>query len=584
MVEIRQQLRTVFATLFVLCGIALSAQKLTLAISTDTITTDDEFIVYLSGELQNFSSYATLPDVPGLVTVSHSESFNYNSSSKAATIKQTYAMKAISAGDYTIGAAWIQTGSKRIFSNQVHLHVTAGENPVSNGMVFMRFVPEKSTVYSGEKVRASLYLYSSPEYNASGDYPIASSYSGFWSEVDPAYLGNTDTVVYINGKRFNRRTIKSEFLYPNVIGDVSMPEYTYSCYLSKLDDDMYSWDSYDMSFDLKSEPTVITVLDLPKHDSLPGWSGDVGQYEMRCKFSSDTTKCWEPIIVTMYITGEGNFQFMSTPQLSLPAGLRATVISSQDSSTYEYDYYDDYDYKAIETGKVFKYRITPEKEGDYNLAGVAFTYFDPKKEQYITIQSDSVHLHVTPGEKIEPDSVNNLPGSFFEKKGKKEDAATIIFICIALGLIPVGAFVYYRYRKNKRRKKEEADKEAERLAALAQTAEYVPPPDTTIDQANALIHGAGQYLQTGMVIPAVNNLYEALVIRLTGVTKMRREEISVNSLRYKLRSVKMDQALIDSIIEQYEDLMLKRYTMSPADTAAVHVLVVRTADLINRLR
>jgi|GEM_PF-1544431 hypothetical protein len=566
-----------------LCSIFLSAQKLVLTISSDTISTDDEFVVTLSGEMQNFSSYATLPDVPGLITVSHSESFNYNSSNKAATIRQTYTMKAISAGDYKIGAAWIQNGSKRIFSNQIQLHVLAGENPLSNGTVFMRLIPEKSTVYTGEKVRAFLYVYSSPEYSVSGDYPIATSYSGFWSQADDDFPEGRDTVVYINGERFNRTIIKSEYLYPNVVGNVLMPEYTYSCYLSKNDDDVYSWDSYESSFDLKSEPTTITVIDLPPHDSLPGWSGDVGQYNMKCTYSNDTTNCWDPIILTMYITGKGNFQFMSTPQLSLPPGMRSTVLSAYDSTTYEYDVNDNYDYKATEFGKVYKYRITPEAEGDFNLSAVAFTYFDPKKDQYVTIQSDSFALHVNPGQKIQSDSVNNLPDSFFDKKGKKEDMANVIFLCIALALIPVGAFVFYRYRSNRKKKQEAAKKEEERLAKLAENAEYVPPPDTTIDQANALIHGAGQYLQTGMVVPAVNNLYEALVIRLTGITKMRREEISVNSLRYKLRSLKFDQSLIDSTIEQYEDLMLKRYTMTSAQNALVHGLIARTADLINKL-
>lgn len=576
--------RVSFTAFLMLCGTVLPAQSLTLTISTDSISTDDAFTVYLEGEMSNFSSYATLPDVPGLVTVSHTESFNYNSSTKAATIKQSYSMKAINAGDYTIGPAWIQSGSRRIYSNPLRLHVDAGENPFSNGMVFMRCIPEKTTVYAGEKVRAKLYLYSAPEYNVSGDYPTATSYSGFWSEADPSYLRSTDSTVFIKGKAFNCRAIHSEFLYPNAIGVLKMPEYSYTCYFSKADEDAYSWDSYDMTFDLKSEPSTITVVDLPQHDSLSGFAGDVGQFNMTCKFSADTTKCWEPITFTMYVTGNGNFQFMMTPTITVPPGLRAVNILARDSATYDYDYYDDYDYKATEIGRVYKYRITPEKEGDFDLSSIAFSYFDPQKNKFVTIESDSFSLHVLPGDTIQPDLINNLPDSFFEQKGKKQEAATVVFISIALGLIPIGAFVFYRYRRNKRKKKEEEEKEAERLAALAGNEEYVPPPDTTIEQANALLHGATQYLQTGMVIASVNNLYEALVIRLTGIGKMRREEISVNSLRYRLRMAHMDPRLIETIVEQYEDLMLKRYTLSPADTAAAHILIVRTTDLLQKLR
>ena len=580
MVARRSVFHILFTAVILLCGILLPAQSITLSSDHDTVTTDDQFIVTLEGELGNFVNYASLPDVPGLVTISHSESFNYNATSKNAVIKQTYVMKAISAGDYTIGGAWIQSGSRRIYSNAVHVHVNAGENPMSNGMVFMRVVPEKNTVYAGEKVRMNLYIYNSPEYTVSGDNPTATSYSGFWYQADPDFEDENDTTVYIKGQRMHRRTIYSEFLYPNATGVLQLPTYTYTCYMSRYDDDVYSYDNYDQTFDLVSEPTTITVLDLPQHDSLPGYAGDVGQYKIKCSLSKDSTKCWEPVTYTMYITGTGNFQFMMTPQLSVPAGLRAVNIVAQDSITYEYDYDDDYDYRATETGKVFRYLITPEKEGVFDLSTVAFTYFDPKKKQYVTLSSDSFSLHVAPGTKITPDTTNNLPASFFEKKTKERNKVLIGVIIAGLIILPAGGFVYYRHRKKQQQLK--AEEEARRTAVI-DDSEFVPPPDKSLEQANALIQGAGQYLQTGLVIPAVNNLYEALIARISGVAKMRREEISLNSLRYKLKLVKMNDQLIDEVIEQYEDLMLKRYTLSPADTAAAHVLIVRTADLVRRM-
>lgn len=572
--------RLVITAAFLLCGIFLPAQSITLSVNKDTITTDDQFVIELEGELGNFTNYATLPDVAGLVTLSHSESFNYNTSNKNAVIRQTYTMKAISAGDYTIGPAWIQAGSRRVYSNALHLHIEAGDNPMSNGMVFMRVIPEKSTVFAGEKVRMNLFLYSSYDYSVSGSYPTATSYSGFWSEPDAEYVRSNDTTVYIDGKRFRRQTIYTEFLYPNATGTLQLPTYTYTCYLSSYSDDVYDYGSDDVSFDLISEPTTITVLDLPAHDTLPGYAGDVGQYKIKCSLSKDSTKCWEPVTYTMYITGTGNFQFMMTPQLSVPAGMRATIVSAEDSITYEYDYDDDYDYRATETGKVFTYLITPEKEGSFDLSGIAFSYFDPKKKQYVTVTSDSFHLHVAPGNKITPDVTNNLPTSFFEKKDKAHNTSLIVTIIAGLVVLPIGGFVFYRRRKKQQQRKAE---EAARLTAAIDDSEFLPPPDTSLGQANALIQGATQYLQAGLIVPAVNNLYEALIARIAGVAKMRREEISLNSLRYKLKLMKIDDQLINEVIEQYEDLMLKRYTISPADIGSVHVLIARTADLILKL-
>jgi hypothetical protein len=154
----------------------------------------------------------------------------------------------------------------------------------------------------------------------------------------------------------------------------------------------------------------------------------------------------------------------------------------------------------------------------------------------------------------------------------------VIFLCAALVGIPLIGYMLVRRRKKKKELEEHEEKA--RLAALEAVPEYIPPPDTSLDQARALIHGAGQYLQSGAVLQSVNNLYEALIVRICGLTKMRREEISVNTLRYQLRLAHLEESLINDMIVHYEDLKLKRYTIGPADAAAAHILIVRTANLV----
>ena len=561
------------------CAVPAFAQTLTIQTSSDSVSSDDDFTIVLDGELGNFSNYATLPDVPGLIVVSHNESLNMNASSKNATVHQTYTMKAISPGDYTIGPAWIQAGSRRIYSNTVHVHVYSGINPISNGLVFIRVEPSKEKVYAGEKVSVAVRLYVADDYYVSGSYPYAESYSGFWKEEPDYdysydyYDSYYDSTVYIKGKKFKCRTLIKENLYPNAVGDILLPTYTYVCSVSADDEDMYTYDNYDQSFELRSQPSSITVLALPDHDSLPGFAGDVGKFKMRCIMTEDSTSEWDPVNFTMWITGEGNFQFMMAPDLALPAGLRAQALLSVDTTVWDGGEY--------VTGKMFRYTITPEKQGNYDLSGLAFSYFDAKTGDYITLHADSFHLEVTPGVKIENDTVNNLPGSFFDKK-EKENGYLVFYIVAGALIVPVVAFVLLR-RRRKRKEAEEAEAERLRFEKENEYPEYIPPPDTTKEQSNALLHGAGQYLQNGLVLQSVNNLYEALIVRLTGVTKMRREEISVNTLRYKMRMAKIDDAVINDVIEHYDELKLKRYTLSPTDGAAAHILIVRTADLIRKL-
>ena len=174
--------------------------------------------------------------------------------------------------------------------------------------------------------------------------------------------------------------------------------------------------------------------------------------------------------------------------------------------------------------------------------------------------------------------MNYLPDSFFTAKGKKNNAAMVIILCAVLIGLPLIGFIVVNRRKKKKEQLEQEEKA--RQAAGNAVPEYIPPPDTSLDQARALIHGAGQYLQAGAVLQSVNNLYEALIVRICGMTRMRREEISVNTLRYQLRLAHLEESLINEMIVHYEDLKLKRYTIGPADTAAAHILIVRTANLV----
>lgn len=568
--------RQFFAAVLLIAAGHLHAQSLSLSSSADTISTEDELIIELRGELGNFSNYATMPDVPGLMVISHSESFNYSAASKSATVHQSYVMKPVAPGDYLIGPAWIQAGSRRVYSNSLHVHVSSGKNPMTTGTVMLRCEPSKKTVYAGEKITVAVRLYVEDGFYASGDYPIAESYSGFWTDKDAGYNfddsyydSGYDSTLYIKGKKFKRRTLLTENLYPNATGELLLPKYIYSCYLTRTDQDVYSYAPH-VSFDLGSEQTMITVLPLPDHDSLPGFGGDVGRFTVSAELSDDSTRAWEPVTYTLWISGEGNFQLMMAPVLSLPQGLRAQNVYNSDTSVWNGS-------KRVDA-RMFRYRITPEREGDYDLTEVLYSYFDPSQEKYVSVPADSFRLHVEPGQKMESDTVNNLPDSFFTGTGKKNNAAMIIILCAVLIGLPVVGFIVVERRKKRKQLLEQ--EENARRAALEAVPEYIPPPDTSLDQARALIHGAGQYLQAGAVLQSVNNLYEALIIRICGLTKMRREEISVNTLRYQLRLAHLDENLINEIIVHYEDLKLKRYTIAPADTGAAHILIVRTANLI----
>ncbi|HTF03024.1 MAG TPA: hypothetical protein VK826_03330 [Bacteroidia bacterium] len=555
---------------FLLLTLALRAQSLTLSVARDTFNMQDEITINLEGELGNFNNYATLPAIQGLMLMSHDKSFDYSGTNKKVLISQTFRFKAVTSGDFTAGPAWIQNASGRIFSNSVQFHVRKSSNPVSNGLVFLRCETDKKKVYTGEKITVSLQLYCAAEYDAGGDYPLANSYTGFWKQDDPSYQNNGETLVHINDQPFFRKTIAREFLFPNTTGILLLPQYMYTCSINARSNESSGLDAYGVTFDLKTDPVAITSIALPPHDSIPGYSGDVGHFTIASSLRRDTTEAWSPVPLTLTIMGEGNFQFLIAPVLNLPAGLRAQLVSSEDSVID--------DHQRFIGARIFTYLITPEKAGVYDLANIGYSYFDPDQKKYITLYLPDYKLHVNPAAQIETDSVSNLPDSFFTRRAKSK-----IPLIITLSVVAVfGAIVFFVIARKRKKEKRAKQEELDRLKAAAEQ-DYVPPPDRSLENALAMTQSSGLYLQNGLPIPAVNALYEALIVRICGVTKMRKEEISVNTLKYRLALAKNSEETISETMQLYEELKLKRYALSPSDLPLAHQLLRRTVEVLGKL-
>lgn len=552
---------------FALATTCLS-QNLKLTIAKDSITFNENAVLTLTGELRDFNNYATLPEVDGLVVTHRTASYTLNHSNGRIKVTQTFTMQPIRPGDFEIGPAYIESGTKRIYSNSVDLNVEQTTASGNNNIVFLRCEPNKKKVYIGEMITLTLRLYHRADINFSGDRPYAHSFSGFWYQegsIDGMY---EDTVITVNGLKYVGETLYKEYVFPNSTGELYLPKYEYACYINFYGADANSL-SIDQQVQLVSAPVNITALPLPDHDTLTGYNGDVGSFSISSMLETETTKAWEPIQLTITISGQGNFPFMMAPELHLPDGLKAQLSQSNDSVISLFNHY--------EGQKKFIYLITPEKEGNYDLSGFTYTYFDPYKDQYVTLTTPGYSLHVDPGEKLEADTESNLPDSFLVAKSHKTTILLISFV----GLFAAGAIAIYIAAEKKKKKLSNAaiatvsNKEPE--------SEFSAPADSSIEKSQAFLNSATLFLQNGQCVQTVNALYDALNIRICGITKMRREEISANTLKYKLALARISPDTISETLELYEELKLKRYTMSPSEIDVARILLQRTALLLAKL-
>jgi uncharacterized protein (DUF433 family) len=550
-------------------GSMLHAQNITIRSDKSDYQIYDEVVISLDGELSDFTQYATLPAIYGLTLSGVDQNFDNSAPGNKVRIHQTFRYIANQSGDYEIGPAVIYSGTKRYFSNTISMHVAQDARFEAEGLAFIKTEISGKTFFLGERIPVYTRLYYRNDYSVETSSVFATDYKGFWHPDVTTYFsynGKPDSIVIIRGKSYFTRLIAVDYLYPNAVGKLKIPEYSTSLTLTEKSDD---YDSYSTSVDVNSLGSEINVIDLPARDSLPGYNGDVGELDFRVLLNDTITEEWNPVRLKVILSGKTNFSMMIPPALSLPHGMRLEFIKSYDSLSFT----------DIESAwKIFEYQLIAEKQGDYDLDGLAYSYFNTKKREYITLYGDTIHLHVTPGTKIDADSESNLPDTFLSAKSTLPRLLLVVMACIAGASLLV--FFILRYRKTKAANQAEALKAAE----VRKETEYTVPIDTTDQQAVAMINSAGLMLRNGQCAQSVDTAYQALIIRICGVTKLKPQEVSAQNLRYKLKNKITDTAALEALVLHIDELKLRRYSLKGSEFELAAGLIDRTRNMLDLLR
>ena len=134
---------------------------------------------------------------------------------------------------------------------------------------------------------------------------------------------------------------------------------------------------------VKSDPVSLEVKALP--GGAPAtFSGAVGSFTMTAEANPKRVQIGDPITIKAAISGRGNFDRMNAPELSDERGWH----KYPPSSNFKQD-----DDVGISGTKTFELVISPNEKLT-NVPPLAFSYFDPVKEKYVTLQSEAVPLMV----------------------------------------------------------------------------------------------------------------------------------------------------------------------------------------------
>jgi len=137
---------------------------------------------------------------------------------------------------------------------------------------------------------------------------------------------------------------------------------------------------------IQSETATLNVKPLPPN-APPNFSGAIGNFTMTADARPKTVQVGDPITVTSTITGRGNFDRMNGPALEDERGWHKYPPSSK----FKQD-----DDVGISGEKTFEMVIAPNEKKPA-VPPLVFAYFDPIKENYVTLRSDAVPIQVEGG-------------------------------------------------------------------------------------------------------------------------------------------------------------------------------------------
>ena len=302
-------------------------------------------------------------------------------------VNYTYYLTAPAKGKYTIGSATMRVAGKTYKSKPITVEVTEGGSPNVAGSpqtlptdnIFIRASLDKKEVYQGEQVLLTYKLYT--RYNIQNYTPPTTKYIGFYKRDINIARPHLSREV-INGKVYHSGIIHQVVLFPQNTGDLKLEPAEMA---ANVEIDFFR----SSRVDLKGNPLSLHVKPLPDKGRPEDFTGAVGDFRLSTDISTTSTTTDEPITFKMTISGEGNLVLINAPKLSLPP----------DFEVYEPEVRDDISTAAgkMRGSKSFDYLIIPRRPGEYSLNEMTFNYFDPKKQRYIELKSESYTLDIQRG-------------------------------------------------------------------------------------------------------------------------------------------------------------------------------------------
>lgn len=471
---------SLFAFLIILSGICLAQEPILNANASKTrvVVGEDLQISYsINGNASSFKG-PSLNDFDVYAGPNQSSSVSIINGNFSQSISFSYIILAKKEGKFTIPPASVVANGKRIESKPITIEVVKGGASARSGQqtqsdggsdygndIFIKCSVSKTKAYTGEQLIATYKIYTRLNIvdNSLTQMPIL---NGFWSED----ITSKDRNVQLHtenyeGINYQVAELKKLLLFPQRSGTLELDPLALDVIVrqevrgrSNNIWDIFGGGYRDARVTVKSRPVKVEILPVPEAGKPENYTGGVGNFSIEATISKEKVKTDEAVTLKFVVSGKGNLKLLEQTKPKFPADIEVydpTVTDKIITSA-----------TGMSGSRTYEYLIIPRQAGEFKLSSFGFSYFDPSKKSYVSLESPEFILSVEKG--TGTGSPNLISGSGksdikvlgsdiryiktntteFIPKGERFYGTSLFYILLfAPALLFAGFLAFYRKRK-----------------------------------------------------------------------------------------------------------------------------------------
>lgn len=346
-----------------------------------------------------------MPEVEGLdINYRGSRKLGRNINGKETLLfSSIYVIYATASGKYTIPPIKVYVKGKQVSTTPLSLNVidspvkpnrriTGNDSRRQKDLAFIQCTPEKDSAYVGELVPVEIKAYfrvpsqlsSLPVMEKTGVMltPLNDQPRQKAEIIDGTKYETVTWYSSLSGVKEGDFTIGLSLEATLLIKQARSqdPFFGRNPLHSSIVEDLFLNDFQRRPIIISTKPFTFHVKSLPETGRPEHFSGAIGTFSITAETLNHTVDVGEPVTLKIGISGKGNFDRVQCP-----------IFPDNDNfKTYQ----PSSDFDIANQIKVFERAVVPKNSNITEIPAHHFTYFDPDKNQYVTIKSEALPLKV----------------------------------------------------------------------------------------------------------------------------------------------------------------------------------------------